>query len=481
MPERPGSPKRDVRSSVQGQLQPHDAVPAPGTTASTAADERENVEGVDELSWSLAVVHHDEAAFIGTRKPLPVGTALSIGRGGAFFEEGCLKSSRISRRHATLKAHADEVQLTDEGSHNGTFVNGRKCTSASLVEGDLVGIGPILLLIHRAPLDFDVPRSDLLIGQSHALARVLREIDRVAASRMTVLLRGETGTGKELVAREIHSKSGRSGPFKALNCGAIPGDLLESELFGHVKGAFTTALSNRPGLFQSAAGGTAFLDEIGDAAAKVQVSLLRFLDDGMITPVGKDSSHAVDTRVVAASNVNFEELIAMGRFREDLYARLSAWTLRLPPLRERIEDIPLLVRHFIRTHTGIDRPVHHRLILALLRYTWPRNIRELEAVVQRAVLEGPSDGPIQLSAELETHLSKSARLRSPATPVRAREPLKPGAATKASSKPDAKRLKMILEEHGGNVSSVADYLGITRVTVYRWCRQYNISTDDYRS
>ncbi|WP_437725599.1 sigma 54-interacting transcriptional regulator [Sorangium sp. So ce861] len=429
----------------------------------------------------MSIVHHDVEAFIGVRKPLPAGTALTIGRGGACFEEGCLKSSRISRRHATLRAHADEVQLTDEGSHNGTFVNGRKCTSASLVAGDLVGIGPILLLIHRSPIDFDVPWSDLLIGRSHALARVLREIDRVAASRMTVLLRGETGTGKELVAREIHSKSGRSGPFKALNCGGIPGELLQSELFGHVKGAFTSALSNRLGLFQSAAGGTAFLDEIGDAAATVQVSLLRFLDDGMITPVGKDTSHAVDTRVVAASNVNFEELIAAGRFREDLYARLSAWTLRLPPLRERIEDIPLLVRHFIRAHTGRDRPVHPRLMLALLRYAWPRNIRELEAVVQRAVLEGSSDGSIQLSAELEAHLSKSVRLRSPATPVRAREPLKRGAATEASIKPDAERLRMILEEHGGNVSSAADYLGVSRVTIYRWCRQHKISTDDYRS
>jgi len=225
-----------------------------------------------------------------------------------------------------------------------------------------------------------------LIGSSDAMHQVLEIVRRAAPSEATVLLTGESGTGKELVARAIHQASERgNGPFVAVNCAAIPADLLESELFGHVRGAFTGAVSDRAGKFERASGGTLFLDEVGDLPAALQPKLLRVLQEHEVEPVGGQTKR-VDVRVVAATNRDIEVALSAGEFREDLYYRLAVITVELPPLRARRDDIPLLVRHFLAKHAAAELQVSDAAMLLLNRYHWPGNVRELENAIQRMIV-----------------------------------------------------------------------------------------------
>ena len=229
-----------------------------------------------------------------------------------------------------------------------------------------------------------------LVGRSEAMNKVYQLVAKVAGSTSTVLISGESGTGKELVARAIHDKSLRAGrPFVPVNCGAIPESLIESELFGHVKGAFTGAINNRSGLFREAEGGTIFLDEIGELPLALQVKLLRVLQEREVTPVGSNKGIHVDVRVVAATNRNLEAEIAVGRFREDLFYRLNVITIPLPPLRERTGDLPLLIHHFLAQFSATNgKTVKHvspQAMKTLLEHSYPGNIRELENLIQHAV------------------------------------------------------------------------------------------------
>ncbi|MBO9665273.1 MAG: sigma-54-dependent Fis family transcriptional regulator [Bdellovibrio sp.] len=242
---------------------------------------------------------------------------------------------------------------------------------------------------------------DQIVGSSEQIQNVLRLIERVADSDSTVLVTGESGTGKELIARAIHYNSPRAtGPFIPINCGAIPAELLESELFGHMKGAFTGAIANRIGRFEMADGGTIFLDEIGDLEPSLQVKLLRALQERSFEPVGSTKTVSVNVRVIAATNINLDEAVEEGRFREDLYYRLNVIPLQVPALRERKTDIPLLLNHFMeifnknkgRGLTGIAPDA----LEALTNYPWPGNIRELENLVERmTILKG--QGSIEVS------------------------------------------------------------------------------------
>jgi len=233
-------------------------------------------------------------------------------------------------------------------------------------------------------------RDRSMVGSSPAIQRVFDLVDQVAETKTNVLIYGESGTGKELVARAIHDRSQRSErPFVAINCGAIPENLLESELFGHVKGSFTGAVQNKPGLFEAADKGTLFLDEIGELTSALQVKLLRALQEKRIRRVGGTQDAAVDVRILAATNQDLEEAVAAGHFREDLYYRLNVIQVTLPPLRERVDDIPLLVLHFIEKYAReLDRKVGGISDAALGRlceYAFPGNVRELENVIERAV------------------------------------------------------------------------------------------------
>lgn len=227
-----------------------------------------------------------------------------------------------------------------------------------------------------------------LVGISDAMQDVFERVRRVAVSDASVLIGGESGTGKELIARAIHYGSGRrNGPFVPINCAAIPAELLESELFGHVKGAFTGAVKDRKGKFEQADGGTLFLDEIGDLSPHLQPKLLRVLQEMEIEPVGADQMRKIDVRIVSASNRNLEEKIKTGDFREDLYYRLSVIPVNLPPLRERKQDIPVLVRHFLDVHTQTGRlEISPEAMTQMMTYQWPGNVRELQNVVEQVVI-----------------------------------------------------------------------------------------------
>ncbi|OLE53814.1 MAG: hypothetical protein AUG51_11025 [Acidobacteria bacterium 13_1_20CM_3_53_8] len=235
-----------------------------------------------------------------------------------------------------------------------------------------------------------------IIGTSESLQAVFRLVEKVAATNTNILIEGESGTGKELVARAIHHNSPRSDrPFVAINCGALPETLLESELFGHMKGAFTGAVANKSGLFRAAEGGTIFLDEVGEISQAMQVRLLRAVQEHEVTPVGSSAPIQFDARIICATNRDLEKEVAEGRFREDLFYRLNVIEIHLPPLRERREDIPLLARHFIartaREQGHDEKAIEQQAMSALINYNWPGNVRELQNAIERAfTLSGDS-------------------------------------------------------------------------------------------
>jgi two-component system, NtrC family, response regulator PilR len=247
---------------------------------------------------------------------------------------------------------------------------------------------------------------ELLLGDAAAIREIRALAEKVAPTRTTVLVEGESGTGKELVARMLHQRSGRSGAFVAMNCGAMPAELMESELFGHIKGAFTGASQASPGLFRAADGGTLFLDEIGELPLPMQVKLLRVLQDRTVRPVGGTDSIAVDARIVAATNRSLQAEVAAGRFREDLFYRLNVVQIRVPPLRERPDDIVPLARHFVSAFAqDAGRPLMTLAIETerlLAGFAYPGNVRELENIIERAVALSDADliGPAALPAAL---------------------------------------------------------------------------------
>jgi DNA-binding NtrC family response regulator len=302
-------------------------------------------------------------------------------------------------------------------------------------------------------------RLDNVVGRSEAMLQVYKTAARVAATDATVLIQGESGTGKELVARAIHSASPRaSRPFVPVDCGAIAEGVLESELFGHTRGAFTGAQATRRGLFEEANQGTLFLDEIGDVGPNLQARLLRALQEGTVRRVGTNEPIAVDVRVVAASNRDLAHAVKEGRFREDLYYRLAVVTIQIPPLRERREDIPLLAEHFAAKHGRAEgaaiSPAARDLLVA---HDWPGNVRELENVVARALALNPSG--VILPEDLPDHL-RGAR------PAPAAEGLA------AHDRPTLAELErryaaQVLQETGGNKTRAAEVLGIDRKTLYR--------------
>ena len=235
---------------------------------------------------------------------------------------------------------------------------------------------------------------EAMVGRSEAMRSLYALIERVALSPASVLIRGESGTGKELVARAIHATGPRRGhAFQAINCTALPEALLESELFGHTRGAFTGATSARAGVFVEASGGTLFLDEIGDMAPALQAKLLRVLQDGEVRAVGSDESRTVDVRIIAATHQDLEQRVSAGQFRADLFYRLNVVPIQIPPLRKRVEDLPLLAEHFLATarrrnpHSLVQR-IAPRAIAALADYSWPGNVREVENLIERGVVMG---------------------------------------------------------------------------------------------
>ena len=311
-----------------------------------------------------------------------------------------------------------------------------------------------------------------LLGRAPVMIDLYKEIARVSPTRSTVLITGESGAGKELVARSIHEHSTRSsGPFIAVNCGALTETLLEAELFGHLRGSFTGAVSDRRGLWEEAEGGTLFLDEVGEMSPAMQVKLLRALQEGEIRRVGATKSIKVDARVVAATNRNLENDVKSGNFREDLFYRLSVVTLRVPPLRERRTDIPLLADRLLRAtleREGRDfLSLSDMTIKTLVAHDWPGNVRELESAIEYAVLH--SRGNEVVPEDLP------AKLQSPQVKVAARSPLSVLFEDLPSlDELERRYLIHVLEVAGGNRTRAAEIMGIDRRTLYRMLERYSI-------
>ncbi len=439
----------------------------------------------DELARSyrtapcLTVVWHPETDAIGRRIMLRRGRTVTIGRGGPELGDGMLEDRRISRKHVEFAMAQQHVRVRDLCSLNGTLLNGRPVTEAVLQAGDRIEVGSVLFLFHRGLPEEVRPAHRHLVGDSAALAGVIDAIECVSPYDTTVLVLGESGKvpSKELVARSIHEESSRRGPLLMVNCGGMPDTLLHSELFGHARGAFSGAERDREGLVQAANGGTLFLDEIGDASPGLQASLLRFLQEGEVRPLGSNTVKRVDTRVIAATHRDLRQMVARGEFREDLYARLSAWTIEIPPLRERPEDITPLVQHFARLCGGPGcKATSRRLTDRLLGYDWPRNVRELELVVRRAAIESRGR-QLRLTPTLEASLT---RRRPRAVPSQSR-PGRTVTPPPRAQAPDVETLTNLLARARGNVKRVAATLGVARTTAYRWIRNADLDPDDYRA
>ncbi len=302
-----------------------------------------------------------------------------------------------------------------------------------------------------------------LVGDSPAMRACQANLRKFAPFDLPVLITGETGTGKEVAARTLHRLSARSArPFQAINCGALPAGLVQSELFGHERGAFTGASARRQGLFESAAGGTVFLDEIGDLPLEAQTNLLRVLQEGSVERIGSHQPVRVDVRVLAATHVDLERAVESGRFRRDLYYRLDVLRLHMPALRERGEDIELLARHFLERfrirHATRARGFDATARQAIARFSWPGNVRELLNRVQRAAVMAENE--LVSAAELELHES---------------EPADPGRFGQARAQAEREALQQCLRLSGFNVSACARRMQVSRVTVYRLCRKHGVA------
>jgi DNA-binding NtrC family response regulator len=305
-----------------------------------------------------------------------------------------IEDSAVSRHHASFTPVGDGVRVVDLGSTNGTFVNGVKVRDAILALGATVRVGATHVTFWPVDSAVSIPPSEArafgqLRGGSHSMRVVYALLERAASRSVPVLLLGETGTGKELAARAIHEASSRaSAPFVVVDCGASSESLIESELFGHVRGAFTGAHSNHQGAFARAAGGTLFLDELGNLPLALQPKLLRLLEAGEVTPLGGRKAERYDVRVVAATHVDLWEASELGTFRLDLLYRLAVVEIHLPPLRERKEDLGELVSMFLAANGASEHLGTGSGLARLARYDWPGNVRELRNVIARAVTLG---------------------------------------------------------------------------------------------
>ena len=324
------------------------------------------------------------------------------------------------------------------------------------------------------------PPASRIIGVSPPMIEMYKAMSRVAPLNVPVLILGESGSGKELVAESIHDLGDRaSGPFIAINCGAIPDTLLESELFGAVRGAFTDARHDRRGALSRADGGTLFLDEIGDISPSFQVKLLRFLQDGVVTPLGAEKSQRVNVRVVAATHRDLKQRVSAGEFREDLYYRLAGYEIAVPPLRERRSDIPMLVEHFRRKIAAEMKREEIRgpaaaVLDVFAAYTWPGNVRQLEQVLRRMVIDTGGLTDADVAAQTVRAIAPAGREDDQ---ERGLKPAAPQDELQSLDDAEKKHIEAVLRATGGNQTQAAFILGIERKTLARKIKRFGISMD----
>lgn len=412
--------------------------------------------------------------------PTVLGRCFDLARGTQTFGRvvegpGSINDLLMSREHARVVVKSDgSVLAEDLRSSNGTYVDGARITApVPLGPQAVLSMGETLLVLdeeppaHSLPAAPDATTSALpeLIGTSLFSQRLRRSLSTVAPVEGAVLLLGPTGSGKEIAARAVHRLSGRSGAFVPVNAAAIPGELAEGELFGHRRGAFTGAASERAGYFAAADKGTLFLDEIGDLAPAVQAKLLRVLEDGRVTPLGGTSSIEVDVRVVAATSVDIER----SGFRSDLLARTGDWTLRILGLSQRRSDILPLFEHFYGGASGLSA----ELAEALLLHDWPMNVRELAKLAKR-LKTLHRGGELSDLSMLPPELTSRIRGRDEAEPVPSEEGPPP------PPPPDREAFVAALTETRGNMTQLAAKHGWHRTQVYRWARKFGLDPTSFR-
>lgn len=422
------------------------------STVATVHSEALAGAGSSPRSRQLVVVEGPDSGRAATLKP---GGSETLVGGGADCDL-VLRDERVSRRHMAVREEAGRFVVRDLGSRNGTWYEGSRVSEVTVSVGATFKLGRSFVRIQPQPQPLDVTPSQSrrfgdMVAESLSMRELFAVLELAAASDVTVLLEGETGTGKELAARALHEKSARkSGPFVAIDCGALPETLLESELFGHVKGAFTGAAQSRAGAFARAHGGTIFLDELGTVPLSMQARLLRVLEERTVRPVGADVEKRVDVRVLAASPIDLTMRVAEGSFRPDLFYRLSVVRVVLPPLRARREDIPALVTELMRRRGLAAGRVAGPNLDRLMAHSFPGNLRELRNLIDRAIALSPGATSF---ADLRLQIAPQAAAEEG---VAVRSDL-PYAEAKAAVLHtfELRYLRDLKERHGGNISAAA--------------------------
>jgi DNA-binding NtrC family response regulator len=420
----------------------------------------------------LTVLSGDSRGTV-ARLPADEGGTLSVGSAG---DNGfVLRDAAISRHHLLFERTREGLHVRDLGSTNGVRVGGARVDEAIVRPGTVVGVGKIELLVgsdpgHEELAPSTTNRFGLVAGTTPAMRRIFGLLERIAPTSATVLLTGETGTGKDGLARSIHAASARrDGPFEIVDCGAIHESLITSELFGHERGAFTGAVSSRAGAFERAAGGTIFLDEIGELPMDLQPKLLRVLEAREFRRVGGTKAIPADVRIVAATTRDLAADVADGRFRQDLYFRLAVVAVHVPPLCQRLEDIPLLVERLLGAN-GLGVPPE--VLAALKAYDWPGNVRELRNVLERSAHLSLASGAavLQLSDFPPVRRRSSGAVRmtyEPGTSYR-------DARARAEAEFELSYVQWLLGRHGGNVSAAAREARMDRNYLTELARRHRV-------
>jgi DNA-binding NtrC family response regulator len=401
--------------------------------------------------------------------------------GSAAASDLSLADYTVSRVHCAIRVHPNAIAIKDCGSTNGTFVEGVNIRDGEVRPGASVRVGHSVFRIETVDGTSVVPISDNdafgeLVGASLEMRQVYAILERIAPTNATLLIQGETGTGKDVAARSLHAASPRAqGPFVPVDCGAIPENLIESELFGHVRGAFSGAVSDRRGVFEEANGGTLFLDEIGEMPLGVQSKLLRAIETRSVRRVGGNTERPVDVRIVAATNRSLALCANQGTFREDLYYRLAVVEVTLPPLRARADDVPVLGAHFFKRFSGSDAPLPEAFVAMLARRAWPGNVRELRNFIERSVSLGSiEDQPANARASEPPPPSVPATLEGL---VALHLPLK-DARQAWTEIFESVYARAMLKKTGGNLTRAAELAGVNRRFMQRLLARLGLRASD---
>jgi DNA-binding NtrC family response regulator len=412
-------------------------------------------------------------------REVPLGAAVEIGTDPACGL--ALTDTAVSRRHLLVTFVDGRAVAKDLGSRNGTLFAGARIREMELPVGAVLQLGHTEIAIQTRWYVREVPPSAArsfgeLFGESVAMREVFAVLERAAASDVTVLIEGESGTGKELAARSLHAASRRRAePYVVFDCGSVPADLAESELFGHKKGAFSGAVADRLGAFQRADGGTLCLDELGELPLDLQPKLLRVLETGDVRPVGSDQPRKVDVRVVASTNRDLHAESKRGRFRSDLYYRLEVVRVRMPPLRQRPEDIPGLVARLLEGKLPAGDKIAGQNLRKLVAYAWPGNVRELRNVLARAVTLAPSPGFEKLVMNLGPASAAPLTIGSELPGVSTNVPYKEAKEQLLQSF-DQLYISNLLDRHRGNVTKAAAAAGLSRKHLHDLIKKTEIAT-----